>query len=71
MAECDRPIKQELIRKALDRLETLAQNLYGEIVLYQELGDGVKALERIQDILAHAPDTAAAESLRERAVLDG
>ena len=54
-----------------DRLETLAQNLYGEIVLYQELGDGVKALERIQDILAHAPDTAAAESLRERAVLDG
>lgn len=53
-----------------DRLEVLAQNLYGEVVLYQGLGDPIKALERIQKILAHAPDTAAAEALRERAVLD-
>ena len=53
-----------------ERLEQLAMNLYGEVVLYQELGDGVKALERIQQILTHAPDTAAAESLRDRAVID-
>lgn len=53
-----------------ERLEQLAMDLYGEVVLYQELGDGVKALERIQQILTHAPDTAAAESLRDRAVLD-
>lgn len=52
------------------RLETLAQNLYGEVVLYQGVGDHVKALERIQKILTLAPDTAAAESLRERAVFE-
>ncbi|MEM8932614.1 MAG: M48 family metalloprotease, partial [Acidobacteriota bacterium] len=52
------------------RIETLAQNLYGEVVLYQELGDPVKALERIQQILEHAPLTPAADALRERAVLE-
>ncbi|MEM9596452.1 MAG: M48 family metalloprotease, partial [Acidobacteriota bacterium] len=52
-----------------DRLEKLAQNLYGEVVLYQELGDSVKALERIQKILEFAPATTAAEALREKAVL--
>ncbi|MEM8994130.1 MAG: M48 family metalloprotease [Acidobacteriota bacterium] len=52
------------------RLEKLAQNLYGEVVLYQNLGDHVKALERIQKILEHAPMTPAAESLRQKAVLD-
>lgn len=52
------------------RLEALAQNLYGEVVLYQGLGDHVKALERIQDILEHAPMTSAAEALRERAVVE-
>lgn len=52
------------------RLETLAQNLYGEMVLYQGLGDHVKALERIQLILEHAPRTAAAEALREKAVIE-
>lgn len=52
------------------RLEKLAQNLYGEVVLYQGLGDHVKALERIQKILEHAPLTPAAEALREKAVLD-
>ena len=53
-----------------ERQEKLAQNLYGEVVLYQGLGDHVKALERIQKILTHASDTTAAELLRERAVLD-
>lgn len=52
------------------RLEKLAQNLYGEVVLYQNLGDHVKALERIQQILEHAPMTPAAEALREKAILD-
>ncbi|MEM1178480.1 MAG: M48 family metalloprotease [Acidobacteriota bacterium] len=52
------------------RIEALAQNLYGEVVLYQNLGDHVKALERIQKILEHAPMTPAAEALREKAVLD-
>ncbi len=53
-----------------ERLEALAQNLYGEVVLYQGVGDHVKALDRIQQILTHAPLTKAAEALRERAVLD-
>ena len=53
-----------------ERLETLAQNLYGEVVLYQGVGDHVKALDRIQQILTHAPLSRAAESLRERADLD-
>lgn len=52
------------------RLEALAQNLYGEVVLYQGVGDHVKALDRIQKILTHAPLSQAAEILRERAVLD-
>lgn len=52
------------------RLEKLAQNLYGEVVLYQGLGDHLKALERIQDILEHAPMTSAAEALREKAVVE-
>ncbi len=53
-----------------ERLETLAQNLYGEVVLYQGVGDHIKALDRIQQILTHAPLSKAAETLRERAVLD-
>lgn len=53
-----------------ERQEALAQNLYGEVILYQGLGDHVKALERIQKILTLAPDTPAAESLRETAVYD-
>mgnify|MGYP001051288823 CR=1 FL=1 len=31
-----------------ERLELLAMNLYGEVVLYQGIGDSLKALERIQ-----------------------
>lgn len=60
----------EHVEKVQARLEALAQNLYGEVVLYQGLGDHVKALERIQDILEHAPMTSAAEALRERAVVE-
>ena len=52
------------------RLDELAQNLYGEVVLYQGVGDHIKALDRIQQILTHAPLSKAAEALRERAVLD-
>lgn len=58
---------RDTVRK---RQESLAQNLYGEVILYQGLGDHVKALERIQQILSLAPDTPAAESLRETAVYD-
>ena len=53
-----------------DRLEVLARNLYGEVVTYQGIGDHINALERIQEILTHAPDSQAAQSLRDRAVID-
>lgn len=67
LRQCTACDHEEEIR---ERQEKLAQNLYGEVVLYQGLGDHVKALERIQKILTHASDTTAAELLRERAVLD-
>ena len=60
----------EHVEQIQGRLDQLAQNLYGEVVLYQELGDHVKALDRIQQILTHAPLSRAAEALREKAVLD-
>jgi predicted Zn-dependent protease len=50
-------------------LDVLAEQLYGEVVLYQGVGDTMKALDRIQKILTHAPLSHAAERLRERAVL--
>ena len=53
----------------IERLNVLAENLYGEIVLYQSVGDTVKAMERINKILTHAPLSPAAEKLRDRAVL--
>ncbi len=53
------------------RLNALADNLYGELVLYQTVGDHAKALDRIQKILTHAPLSPAAEKLRERAVVEG
>ena len=49
----------------------LAQNLYGEMVLYQSVGDHVKALDRIQKILTYAPLSPAAERLRDSAVVQG
>lgn len=53
----------------MDRLNVLADNLYGEVVLYQRMGDPGKAIERINQILTHAPLSPAAEKLRDRAVL--
>ncbi|HEX6899849.1 MAG TPA: M48 family metalloprotease [Thermoanaerobaculia bacterium] len=53
----------------IERLNILADNLYGEVVLYQSVGDSVKAMERINKILTHAPLSPAAEKLRDRAVL--
>lgn len=53
------------------RLDQLAESLLGEVVLYQGVGDSMKALERIQRILTHAPLSPAAERLRDRAVVEG
>ena len=53
----------------IERLNVLADNLYGEVVLYQSVGDSVKAMERINKILTHAPLSPAAEKIRDRAVL--
>jgi beta-barrel assembly-enhancing protease len=53
----------------MDRLNVLADNLYGEVVLYQRMGDPGQAIERINQILTHAPLSPAAEKLRDRAVL--
>ena len=53
------------------RLNILADNLYGEVVLYQGIGDHVKAIERIQKILTYAPTSPAAQKLLDRVVLPG
>ena len=55
--------------QVIDRLNTLAQSMYGEILLYQGVGDVVKAAERIQKILTYAPQSPAADKLRERTVV--
>ena len=57
------------VATVLDRLNVLADNLYAEVVLYQGMGDAVKAMERINKILTHAPLSPAAEKLRDRAVI--
>ncbi len=51
------------------RLNVLAENLYGEVLLYQSVGDHVRAIDRIQKILTHAPASPAAQKLLDRAVL--
>jgi tetratricopeptide (TPR) repeat protein len=51
------------------RLDSLADNLYGEMVLYQSVGDHAKALDRIQQILNHAPGSPAARRLRDKATV--
>jgi predicted Zn-dependent protease len=51
------------------RLNVLADNLYGEILLYQGIGDHLKAIDRIQKLLAHAPGSPAAQKLLEKVVL--
>ena len=57
------------VAPVIERLNVLADNLYGEVVLYQGVGDTVKAMERINKILTHAPLSPAAEKLRDRAVI--
>jgi len=59
----------EYVVPVLDRLNVLADNLYGEVVLYQGFGDASKAIDRINKILTNAPLSPAAEKLRDRAVL--
>ncbi len=63
--------KGQHVPEVLDRLNVLADNLYGEVVLYQGVGDSVKALERINQILTHAPLSPAAAKLRDRAQIAG
>ena len=53
------------------RLNRLAEKLYGELVLYQTVGDHLKGIERIQKILTYAPDSPAADRLRARMVVEG
>ncbi|MDX1643709.1 MAG: M48 family metalloprotease [Thermoanaerobaculia bacterium] len=62
----DGPYQEPVAR----RLDALANELLGELLLYQAVGDTVKALERIRVILTHAPLSPAADKLRQRAVLD-
>ncbi|NND03810.1 MAG: hypothetical protein HKN91_13590, partial [Acidimicrobiia bacterium] len=52
------------------RLDDLAEDLYGEALLYQRIGDQEKALDRIQNILTHAPLSPAASRLRASAVVE-
>jgi Zn-dependent protease with chaperone function len=59
----------EHVLDVLNRLNILADNLYTEVVLYQGMGDSVKAMERINKILTHAPLSPAAERLRDQAVI--
>lgn len=53
-----------------ERLNVLAQRLFNEVSLYRAVGDNLAALERIQEILTHAPTSPAAQQLREQAVLE-
>ncbi len=53
------------------RLNALADSLYGEVVLYQSVGDPIKAIERIQKILTYAPGSPAAERLLSKVELAG
>ncbi len=53
-----------------ERMNTLADKLYAEVLLYQAVGDHVKAVERINTILTYAPLSPAADLLRDRAVLE-
>ena len=56
-------------RAVASRLNVLAENLYGEVVLYQSVGDHLKAIDRIQQILTHAPASPAAQKLLDKVVL--
>lgn len=52
------------------RLNSLADDLYGEVVLYQTVGDAVQAVSGIQRILAFAPFSPAADRLRRQMILE-
>lgn len=67
----DRYPESPLAPLVTERLYRLAENLYGEIVLYQSIGDSTRAIERIQKILNEAPSSPAARRLLERVVLPG
>ncbi len=54
-----------------NRIDTLAAKLYNEVVLYRAVGDTSEALERVNEILTHAPLSPAARQLRDQAVLEG
>lgn len=51
------------------RLNTLAEGLFGELLLYQTVGDQMKAMDRIQRILTHAPLSPAATRLMAKVTL--
>jgi len=53
-----------------ERLNGLAEDLYGEVVLYQTVGDAAKAVDGIQRILTYAPFSPAAERLRDKMILE-
>jgi len=46
-----------------ERLNTLAENLYREMMLYQRVGDSARAIELAKKILTYAPFSPAAEKL--------
>ena len=62
--------ESEFCETVNERLDKLAEDLYGEALLYQRIGDQAKALERIQDILTNAPHSPVASRLRATAVLE-
>ncbi|MDH3745118.1 MAG: M48 family metallopeptidase [Acidobacteriota bacterium] len=62
--------ESDLTPRITARLNSLAENLYGEAILYQRVGDHAKALERIHAILTEAPLSPAAAKLRRKAVLE-
>jgi predicted Zn-dependent protease len=51
------------VEEVTDRLNELAEHLYREMTLYQQLGDVAKAVDRASRILEHAPLSPAAERL--------
>jgi predicted Zn-dependent protease len=58
------------VEPVLARVNHLADDLLGEVLLYQAVGDTVKAIERINKILTYAPTSEAAEHLRDQAVFE-
>ena len=51
------------VETVTERINKLADDLYKEMVLYQELGDSAKAIERANRILRHAPLSPSADRL--------